>query len=126
MNRHLTALALALAMLTAPALAQGPLPTAPQGDQQNKEPPIPQRSVKITAEEGYIIRENVKDTTPANVKAGDVEMGNKAPADVELHDFPPFVLQKVSAVKGFKYFVTSDNQVAVVSSSDRTVADILK
>lgn len=126
MKQAFTVLAVAAALLTVPALAQGPFPTAPTQQQQEQKPPIPQRSVKITAEEGYVIKENVKDTKPADVAAKDIEIGGKAPDGVALHDFPDFVLQKVSAVKGFKYFVTSDSQVAVVSSNGRTIADLLK
>ncbi|MDI3468935.1 MAG: hypothetical protein OJF62_000998 [Pseudolabrys sp.] len=131
MKQAFSALAVAAALLTVPALAQGPFPTAPtqqqqEQQQQEQKPPIPQRSVKITAEEGYVIKENVKDTKPADVAAKDIEIGGKAPDGVALHDFPDFVLQKVSAVKGFKYFVTSDRQVAVVSSNGQTIADLLK
>jgi hypothetical protein len=122
MKRALILLAVAGALLAGGALAQSP-PAAPPA---TTKPPIPQRTVNITAEQGYVIKENVKDTKPANVDAKTVEIGGKAPAGIELHDFPPFVQQKVSAIKTYKFFVTDDNNIVVVDPKDRTIGDILK
>lgn len=119
MKRAITIIALGTALLTGSAIAQSPPPpdTAP----------VASRSVKITAEQGYIIKENVlQGAKPATTGSGaKLEINGKAPPNAALQDFPPIVLEKVSSVKGYKFFV-SDNQVVIVDPKDNTIADILK
>jgi hypothetical protein len=118
MARKIGILALATALLVGTALAQSPPPIG--------NPPIAQRAINITAEQGYVIKENVlKDNKPANVPARSVEIGGKAPSDVVLRDFPQFVMDKVSSIKSYKFFV-ADNGVIIVDPKDRTIADIIK
>jgi hypothetical protein len=129
MKHALTIVALATLMLAGTAIAQSPtLPDkqSPAPATVPKNAPIPQRSIKITAEQSYVIKENVKDVRPAQPAGGSaVEIGGKAPASIELHDFPSIVTEKVSAVKTYKFFI-ADNQVVVVDPKDNTIADILK
>jgi hypothetical protein len=125
MKHALAIVALATLMLAGTAIAQSPAPgTKPPGSP--REPAVPQRSIKITAEQGYVIKENVKDVRPAQPAGGAaVEIGGKAPASIELHDFPAIVTEKVSAVKTYKFYI-ANNQVIVVDPKDNTIADILK
>ena len=123
MKRALTIVVLATAFLAGAAIAQSPPPAA--APPATNKPPIPQRLVNITAEQGYVIKENVKDTKPAAVDAKALEIGGKAPADIALHDFPDFVQQKVSSMKTYKFFIAS-SQVVIVDPKDRTIADIVK
>src|SRR5262245_20400028 len=86
---------------------------------------ISRRSIQLTAEQEYVIRENVKD-----VRGGQViqkvapKVGEKIPPGVELHGFPSLVIEKVPQVKVLKFFVTKD-QIVIVSPS-KTVADLIR
>lgn len=132
MKRIITIVSLATALLAGSALAQTPSSPPAQNDQ--REAPIPQRSIKLTAEQGYVIKENVIPGGAANANTsggttgsanGKFEIGGKAPSSADLKDFPELVQQKVPAVKTYKYMV-SDNQVVIVDPKDNTIADILK
>ncbi len=118
MKRLFTIAALSTALLAGSAIAQAPAPDSA---------PVPTRSIKITAEQGYIIKENVV-KVPATSGQGDsakVEIGGKAPSGSSLQEFPQLVVEKVPAVKGHKFFVTN-GQVVVVDPKDNTIADIIK
>jgi hypothetical protein len=119
MRRTLTIAALAATLLAGTAIAQSPAPAPPTDA-------LPQRSVKITAEQGYIIKENVKDqhVEPVPANTG-IEIGGKAPANIELHDFPSLVKEKVPAMKTYKFFL-HETQVVIVDPKDNTIADIIK
>ena len=119
MKRALIIVALGTALLAGSAIAQSPPPAAPDSA------PVPTRPVKITAEQGYVIKENVKDSKPVTIQPGTVEIGGKAPLNIELHDFPSIVTEKVTTVKNYKFFV-ADSQVVIVDPKDNTVADIIK
>jgi hypothetical protein len=118
MKRALIIVALGTALLAGSAIAQSP-PPAPGSA------PVPTRAIKITAEQGYVIKENVKDSKPATIQPGAVEIGGKAPLNIELHDFPSIVTEKVTTVKNYKFFV-AESQVVIVDPKDNTVADIIK
>jgi hypothetical protein len=131
MKRVITIVSLATALLAGSAFAQSP--SAPS-QSTPQEAPIPQRSIKLTAEQGYVIKENVipGGATNANKGGGTTgsangkfEIGGKAPANSDLKDFPDLVKQKVPAVKTYKYLV-ADGQVVIVDPKDNTIADILK
>ena len=122
MKRMLTIAALSTALLAGSAIAQAPTPA-----QAPATSPVPSRSIKITAEQGYIIKENVV-KAPATSGQGDsakVEIGDKAPSGSSLQEFPELVVEKVPAVKGHRFFV-SNGQVVVVDPKDNTIADIIK
>ena len=118
MKRLFTIAALSTALLAGPVIAQAPAPDSS---------PVPTRSIKITAEQGYIIKENVA-KAPATSGQGDsakVEIGGKAPSGPSLQEFPQIVVEKVPAVKSHKFFV-SNGQVVIVDPKDNTIADIIK
>ena len=119
MKQALTIVALGTVLLAGSAIAQSPPPP--------DSAPVASRSVKITAEQGYIIKENVlQGAKPATTGSGaKLEINGKAPNCAALQDFPPIVVEKVAGVKGYKFFV-SDNQVVIVDPKDNTIADILK
>ena len=125
MKRVLTIVSLATALLAGSAIAQSPTPPS-QGAPQ--EAPIPNRTVKLTAEQSYIIKENLmpggKAATTGSSE-GKLEIGGKAPAGAALQDFPQLVNEKVPAVKNYKFMI-ADNQVVIVDPKDNTIADILK
>ena len=88
---------------------------------------IPPRSINLTAEQSYIIKEIVltemrAEQAPPN---DEITIGNKVADDVKLLAFPKLVAEKVPQVKTYKFFV-SQNQVVVVSPQDNVVADIIK
>ena len=86
---------------------------------------ISPQSIKLTAEQEYVIRENVKDLRGVQVTQDAVpNVGEKIPSGVELHGFPSVVIEKVPQVKALKFFITKD-QIVLVSPSN-TVADAIK
>ena len=54
----------------------------------------------------------------------EIRIGEKVPPDIELHDFPPLVVEKVPKVKTYKFFITG-NQIVLVSPS-KEIADIIE
>ncbi|MGA8889491.1 MAG: DUF1236 domain-containing protein [Pseudolabrys sp.] len=86
---------------------------------------IPPRSIQLSAQQGYVIKENLKDMHIKQVpRRKEIGIGNKVPSDIGLHDFPPFVLEKVPKVKTYKFFIT-ENQIVLVSPQNE-IADIIK
>ncbi len=123
MKRILGILALSTALLAGSAIAQSPPANAPDSA------PISQRSVKITAEQGYVIKENVlkggSGTSGQGPSSAKIEIGEKAPNGSALQDFPNLVVEKVPAVKSHKYFI-SGSEIVIVDPKDNTIADIIK
>jgi len=126
MKRALAIVSLATVLLAGGAIAQSPTPSSPGAPQ---EAPIPNRSIKLTAEQSYIIKENVmpggKAATTGSSADGKLEIGGKAPVGAALQDFPQLVNEKVSAVRNYKFMI-ADNQIVIVDPKDNTIADILK
>jgi hypothetical protein len=126
MKRVLTIVSLATVLLADAAIAQTPM--APPAQDDRREAPIPNRSIKLTAEQSYIIRENVmpggKAATTGSAE-GKFEIGGKTPDGAALQDFPKLVQEKVPAVKNYKFLI-ANNQVVIVDPKDNTIADILK
>ncbi len=86
---------------------------------------IPPRSIELTAQQEYVIRENLKDLRLAAVSpATDVRIGEKLPPGIETHEFPSLVVEKVPKVKNYKFFIT-ENQIVVVGPQ-QDIADTIK
>jgi hypothetical protein len=125
MKRVLTIVSLATVLLAGSAIAQSPPPSPSAPPAQS---PVPSRSIKLTAEQGYVIKENVMPnggSATTGSSGGKLEIGGKVPNGAALQDFPQLVAEKVPAVKNYKFMI-SDNQVVVVDPKDNTIADILK
>ena len=88
---------------------------------------IPPRSIKLTAEQSYVIKEivlNEKRTEQVS-RNGEVKIGDRVPDNIQLQTFPQLVAEKVPQVRTHKFFVTK-NQIVIVSPQDNVVADIIK
>jgi len=86
---------------------------------------ISRQSIRLTVEQEYVIRENIRDVRVGQLAQNVVpKVGEKIPSDVELHGFPSLVIDKVPQVKALKFFVTKDQIVLV--SPNNTVADVIK
>jgi hypothetical protein len=88
---------------------------------------IPPRSINLTAEQSYIIKEIVltemrAEQAPPNTE---IKIGDKVADDIKLQAFPKLAAEKVPQVRTYKFFVTQ-NQIVVVSPQDNVVADIIK
>jgi hypothetical protein len=116
MKRAILASTLAATLLAGGAVAQIP-PT----DQRM----IPSRSIQLSAQQGYVIKENLRDMHIEQVpRIKEIRIGNKVPSEIGLHDFPPLVVEKVPKVKTYKFFIT-ENQIVLVSPQNE-IADIIK
>jgi hypothetical protein len=104
---------------TAHAQAQSTTPPAIE--------PAP-RTVNLTAEQEFIIREIVlKDlNVPRAGPDAPQTVGDAVPATIELHPIPPEVAAKVPQVKSHAFFVKNDDTIILVSPTDRRVADVIK
>jgi hypothetical protein len=85
------------------------------------------RTVNLTAEQEFIIREIVlKDLNVPDAKSDVPEIiGDAVPESIELHPVPPDVAAKVPQVKSHEFFV-KDGKIILVSPSDRRIADVIK
>ena len=99
---------------------QGQSPTTPAIG------PAP-RTVNLTAEQEFIIREIVlKDLDVSKAKPDAPEtIGDAVPENIELHPIPPEVAAKVPQVKSHEFFV-KDDKIILVSPSDRRIADVIQ
>ena len=85
----------------------------------------PSRSINLSAQQDYIIKENLKDIHIEQVpRTNEIRIGDKVPPNIELHAFPPLVVEKVPQVKTYKFFIT-ENQIVVVNPQN-LIADIIK
>ena len=86
---------------------------------------IPPRSIQLSAQQGYVIKENLKDMRIEQVpRTKEIRIGNKVPSGIGLRDFPALVMEKVPRVKTYKFFIT-ENQIVLVSPQNE-IADIIK
>jgi len=86
---------------------------------------IPPRSIQLSAQQSYIIKENLKDMQIKQVsRTAEVRIGDKVPSDIGLHAFPPLIVEKVPKVKTYKFFIT-ENRIVLVSPQNE-IADIIK
>src|SRR6516164_4139794 len=94
---------------------------------QNAPPAVaPTPRLALTAEQEYIIREIIlKDSNVQNQNTAPETVGDVVPEDVKLYPLPQDVIQKVPLARSHMFFV-KDDEVILVSSSDRRVADVIK
>ena len=86
---------------------------------------IPPRSIQLSVQQDYIIKENLKDMRIEQVPhTKEIGIGNKVPSNIGLNAFPPFVVEKVPKLKTYKFFMT-ENQIVVVSPQN-VIDDIIK
>ena len=108
-------------ILAATLLAGGAAAQIPPTDRRM----IPPRSIQLSAQQSYVIKENLKDMHIEQVPhTKEIRIGDKVPSDIGLHDFPPLVVEKVPKIKTYKFFM-SENQIVVVSPQ-KDIADIIK
>jgi hypothetical protein len=94
--------------------------------QANAPPAVaPAPRLTLTAEQEYIIREILKDSNVQKENSAPETIGDVVPDDIKLYPLPPEVAQKVPQARSHMFFV-KDDEVILVSSSDRRVADAIK
>jgi len=94
--------------------------------QANAPPAVaPAPRLTLTAEQEYIIREILKDANVQKENSAPETIGDVVPDDVKLYPLPAEVMQKVPQARSRMFFV-KDDEVILVSSSDRRVADVIK
>jgi Protein of unknown function (DUF1236) len=86
----------------------------------------PAPRLSLTAEQEYIIREIVfKDSNVQRENFAPETIGDVVPENIKLYPLPPDVTQKVPQARSHMFFV-KDDEIILVSSSDRRVADVIK
>ena len=90
-------------------------------------PPQP-RTINLTQEQRFVIRENVKDLTVSKASKDAPEtIGDPVPPDIVLHALPSEVGVKVSQVRSHMFFIKEgDNAIVLVSPGDRRIADVIR
>jgi hypothetical protein len=88
--------------------------------------PLP-RTVNLTQEQRFIIKENVKDLPlPKAPSSAPETIGDIVPEDIKLYSLPPLAAKKVAQAKSHLYFVKEgNNAIVLVSPNDRRVADVI-
>ena len=86
------------------------------------------RTINLTQEQRFIIKENVKDLNLSKARKDAPEtIGDPVPPDIELHPLPPEVATKVSQARSHSFFIKQDNNaIVLVSPNDRRVADVIR
>ena len=110
----------AIGLLTVGPIAEGQSPA------QQQETPVATRTVNLTAEQRYVIKEVVKDlhVQPAPAEAPSA-IGNAVPASVALQPMPPDIVQKVPQVKSHMFYIKGQ-QVVLVDPKDNKIADVIE
>jgi hypothetical protein len=116
MKRAVLAGTLAATLVVGGAIAQAPT---------DKRERIARRSIPLSAEQDYIIKENLEDVHVEQVvRTNEIKIGDKVPPNIGLHAFPPLVVEKVPKVKTYIFFI-AEHQILVVSQKN-LIADIIK
>jgi hypothetical protein len=86
------------------------------------------RTINLTQEQRFIIKENVKDLgLPKARKDAPETIGDPVPQDIELHSLPPEAANKVQQARSHFFFIKDgDNAIVLVSPNDRRVADVIR
>jgi hypothetical protein len=88
--------------------------------------PLP-RTINLTQEQRYIIKENVKDMAVPKASSNAPEtIGDVVPQDIKLSQLPPLAAKKVAQARSHLFFVKEgNNAIVLVSPDDRRVADVI-
>jgi hypothetical protein len=79
-------------------------------------PPQP-RTINLTQEQRFIIKENVKDLALSKApKDAPETIGDPVPASIVLHALPSEVGLKVSQIRSHMFFIKDDNNAIVLVS----------
>jgi hypothetical protein len=107
------------------SIALGPVVLA-QDQDKPAIAPLP-RTINLTQEQRFIIKENVKDLSLPKAPSNSPEtIGDMVPQTIELHSLPPQAAKKVPQARSHLFFIKeSDNAIVLVSPSDRRVADVI-
>jgi hypothetical protein len=100
-----------------------------RADEVDKPAVPPQsRTINLTQEQRFIIKENVKDLSFSKApKDAPETIGDRVPENIELHALPSEVANKVSQVRSHSFFIKEgDNAIVLVSPNDRRVADVIR
>ena len=88
--------------------------------------PIP-RTINLTQEQRFIIKENLKDLHLPKASSNAPEtIGDVVPQNIELHPLPTEATRKVPQARSHLFFVKEDNAIVLVSPSDHRVADVIR
>ncbi len=90
-------------------------------------PPQP-RTINLTQEQRFIIKENVKDLELSKApKDAPETIGDPVPQSIALHALPSEVGAKVPQVRSHSFFIKDgNNAIVLVSPNDRRVADVIR
>jgi hypothetical protein len=98
--------------------------------QDTNKPAIPAqpRTINLTQEQRFIIKENVKDLGLSKApKDAPEAIGDPVPQNIELHPLPSEVASKVPQARSHSFFIKEgDNAIVLVSPNDRRVADVIR
>jgi hypothetical protein len=85
------------------------------------------RTINLTQEQRFIVKENVKDLKLSKARKDSPEtIGDPVPPGVDLHPLPPEVATKVSQARSHSFYTKEGNSaVVLVSPNDRRVADVI-
>jgi hypothetical protein len=88
--------------------------------------PLP-RTINLTQEQRYIIKENVKDLPLPKAPSDAPEtIGDTVSEDIKLYSLPPLAVKKVAQARSHLFFVKEGNDaIVLVSPNDRRVADVI-
>ena len=88
--------------------------------------PLP-RTINLTQEQRFIIKENVKDLSlPKAPSSAPETIGDIVPEDVKLYSLPPLAAKKVAQAKSHLFFIKEgNNAIVLVSPNDRRVAAVI-
>jgi hypothetical protein len=90
-------------------------------------PPEP-RTINLTQEQRFTIKENVKELGLSKARKDAPEtVGDPVPQNIELHPLPSEVAAKVPQARSHSFFIKEgDNTIVLVSPNDRRVADVIR
>jgi hypothetical protein len=88
--------------------------------------PLP-RTINLTEEQRYIIKENVKDMTVEKAPSNAPEtVGEVVPTNIKLYSLPSLAANKVAQARSHMFYVKEGNRtIVLVSPEDRRVADVI-